>query len=329
MTEPMVTKTLREVRDAVEVPRIDHVDFAARTRRLRRRRRVLQALGAGAAVAAVVGAVALPTVLRAPDAIVATPVPEGGVPVVLDGAIRWAHSDGTVTDTERSGAPVGVLDGELVSLDEGVLTGPGLRAEDVRAAYVAPDGVTYQDADGTIHPSGDRPPVAAEGRLVAAGDDTYVTQQTGTLTLHTEAGTYGLDTGSDGARSSPSAVEVGADVVMVAAGGVVHFFDDEGARTGGFLGGLTGALSPDGGTYAYAPDEQERARGMRPGLAFYDVGTDRTQRVRLDGAALDLAWVGDRLVVLTQRGDERVLTQCRGTSCGELLTDATGTLSLQ
>lgn len=330
MTESIVRDTLREVRDTVDVPPIDHAGLAARTRRLSRRRRSVQAALAAVAFAAVMGALAIPGLVAQPDSVVGTAVPEAGFPVVLAGQIQLVQADGTLTPTGHLGTPIGVVGGELAWLDEGVLTGPeDFRAEGVRIAFGTETEVTYQAVDGTIHFAGGRKPVTSEEELVAAGTDAFVTQQGGELTLNNRGGSHELQTGSDGSSAPVTAVEASANTVVVAAGNVVNLFDSDGVRTGGFLGGTTGALSPDGATYAYAASQRESARGMRAGLTIYDIGSDTSQRVRLNGAAVDLAWTGDNLIVVTERGGSRTLTQCHDTSCRVLLTDTTGTLALR
>ncbi|UFN45224.1 ubiquitin family protein [Nocardioides okcheonensis] len=318
------------MRDTVDVPPIDRADLAARTRRLRRRRRSLQAAAAGAALAAVVGAFAVPGLVEQHDSVVATVVPDDGVPVVLDEQIQLVQANGTPVPTGHVGTPVGVVDGQLVWWGDGVLSGPGdVRTDGVRAAFATETGVTYQVDDGTIHDAAGGEPVGSDGELVAAGADVFVTQQDGDLTLHGDDGPRELEIGSDGSSAAVTAVEAGAGTVVVAAGNVVSFFDSDGARTGGFLGGVTGALSPDGVSYAYAPSRSERAQGMRPGLALYDIASGTTERVQINGAAVDLAWTGDALVVLTEQGGSRTLTQCHETACRVLLTDPTGTLALR
>lgn len=330
MTESIVRETLREVRDTVDVPPIDHARLVARTRRLRRRRRAVQAAVAGTAFAVVVGGLAIPGLVKQPDSVVATAVPEDGLPVVLDDQIQLLRTDGTLAPTGHVGTPVGVVGGELAWLSDGVLTGPeDSRVAGVRVAFGTEAGVAYQAVDGTIHLPGGLEPFTSNGDLVAAGTDAFVSEHDGEVTVHDDAGSHELEIGSDGSSSPVTAVEVGAGTVVVAAGNVVNFFDEDGSRTGGFLGGVTGALSPDGTTYAYAASRSELDQGMRPGLTIYDIASDTSQQVDLSGAAADLAWMGDDLFVLTERGSSRTLARCDDTSCRVLLTDTTGTLALR
>ncbi len=329
MTEPLVRSTLTQVRDGIAVPPPDRLGVRARAGRLRRRRRGMQALGAGAAAAALAGSFLLPALRTEPGVQLATPAPSTRVPVVLGGQVQLLAEDGSLEPTGRAGTVVGVVGDEVVTWDDGVLLGATADpVGDVSAAFASPTGVTYQSGDGTIHvPDGAAVPGA--GTLVAAGDDAYVTQLDDTLTVHGTAGDVRLATSSDGARAVPSSVQAGGATVVVAATGTVSFYAPDGERLGGFLGGTTGALSPDGTTYAYAPSADERRAGMRPGLVRYDVRSGRAPRIALDGDLVDLRWVGDELLAVVRRDDARVLLRCDEATCADVLTDPGATLALR
>ncbi len=325
-----VRDALNEVRDSVPVAAVDQAAFLARVRAARRRRRLARtgAVGAVAAALALVGLV-VPRLVDRPGQQVASRPAGTGLPVVVDGRIRLLDDGGHQSDTGSSGTVVGTVGGDLVTLAAGVLAGPGgVRTPGVVAAYASASGVTYQLADLTItRPDGTV--VRSGGRLVGAGDSAYVTERGGILTVHDRQGAHVLRLGSDGSRPEPDAVEIGGDIVVATSGGTVGLFDTDGHRRTGFLGGVTGALSPDGATYAYARTAQEARSGMRPGVALYDVSTGRLQRVPLAAPAVDLTWHERRLFVLTEKGSGRALWECDPQACRSRLTRADGRLSLR
>ncbi len=200
MTEPLVQETLHRVRDSVAVPQIDHDAFHRRTRQLRRRRRGVQAVGVGAVSVMLAAGVHLHGLTDQPDTTVAAAPDTYGAPIVLDGRIQLLRDDGSVVPTSRVGTPLGLVDGDVVSIHEGVLTGPGgTRVSGVARAFVAPTGVAYQGVDGAIHLPDGR--VAAnDGELVAAGESAYVTELNGVLTVHSDGGAGALEAASDGTR---------------------------------------------------------------------------------------------------------------------------------
>jgi hypothetical protein len=328
-------ETLTEIRDGVAVPPIDHAAFEARVRHHRRRRRTAQAAVGALAVAVVAMAtVAVPAVLHDDDRPpITTPAAEPGVPVVLDGHVQEVAADGTVTDTGMTGTPLGWLDGRVVVLDGHRLLGFGDGPiDDVAAAVVHPGGVTYEltsrqivvaTVDGEYASGG-------SGSLLAAMDTYYVDGNDLGAVIYSPS-TQDLrhvTFGSDGASVDLQGAEAGGDIVVFVHDGGVEFYNSDGKRRGGFVGGTTGALSPDGATYAYAPSADELARGMTPGLARYDTTTKQVRRIPLADPAVDVAWSHGALYVVTEKAGERTLWQCDEQACDQLLTDPEGTLDL-
>lgn len=333
MTDTTMRESLTEIYDAVPVPPVDQDAFGARVRRARRRRHGLQAVVAAGAVAAAVAASAVvPGLLdrSAPRTVAGAPDP--GVPIVLSGHVQLLASDGSLTDTGLSGSPIGRLRGQQIVLDGGRLLGlhDSPVVDHVVAAFVDPTGATYQTSDGLITFTGRRgqPSATDEGRLLAAGEHAYVVDAGPAVVFHDAAGLHPVSLGSDGTSSTPTNVEVGGRTVVVVAGGGVQVFDTDGTRRSGFLGGVTGALSADGATYAFAPSAHEKALGMASGLAFYDTVTAEQHRIPLAGPAVDLAWIDGHLYVVTEQGSARTLLECGPRACEKRFTDPEGTLSL-
>ncbi|PUA79000.1 hypothetical protein [Nocardioides currus] len=330
MTIPDIRETLTAVRDSVPVPPVDQVAFRARVRGARRRRVAVRAIGVGTAAAVLAAVVTVaPRLVDADGQQVAAQSAAPRIPVAVGGQVRLLGDDGELTGSGSTGTIVGTVDGDVVTLDAGVLSGPGdSRTSGVVAAYASSAGVTYQSDDLSITlPDGRTAP--ADDPLVAAGDAGWVTQHDRVLTVHGPAGDHVLRLGSDGSRSQPGTVEVGGAIVAVTADGTVGLYDVSGARRAGFLGGVTGAISPDGATYAYAANAEERAAGMRPGLVLHDVATGTTRGVSLGQDAVDLAWHDGRLLVLTEEGTSRTLWECDVLACRSLVTAADGDLSLR
>jgi hypothetical protein len=333
MNHTQIRESLTEVHDAVQVPPIDDEAFAGRVRRARRRRHARRAVVGATAVAAVAAAaVIVPHLVDRPTSPTVASAPDPGVPVVLGGHVQFLAPDGSLTDTGSAGIPIGRLRGREIVLDGDRLLGLHDHpvVEHVAAAFVDPTGATYQTSDGLITFVGRRGQRSAtdEGTLLAAGEHAYAVETASGVVLHDAAGVHPVRLGSDGATSKVDRVEVGGRTVVVVADGGVQVFDTAGERRDGFLGGVTGALSGDGTTYAYAPSAREKAQGMVPGLTLYDTGTGAQHRIALSDAAVDLAWLDGRLYVVTQKGSTRTLLECGRRACEQRLSDPEGSLSL-
>ena len=330
MPDHHMVHTLGDVREAITVPPIDHTAFRSRTRRLRRRRVTMLSTAAGAAL---VGTVSAGLVLsgaqhaRVTQAAAAAEV--SAVPVVLSGRIQLLGADGELTDLERSGSVVGMLGDEVVSLFDDVLVVPGrANVPDVVGAFTSPAGVTYQSTDGTvIQPDGTAEQVA--GDLVAAGDGVLVVQRQGRLVVRDRTGERPLRLGSDGSSAAVLGVGIADNTVEVSLDGTANFYDIGGDRLDGELGGVTGALSPDGEAWAYAPNDAELRSGMTSGFVLSGITSGTLDRVELEEPALDVAWHGDTVTVLTELGEIRTVWSCSAGGCDPLLSDTSGTLSLR
>ncbi len=352
--DPEVAESLRAVAGAVPVPLPDHAAFGGRVRRERRRRTTGRVL-AGTAVAAALataavnapdllddGSARVPAAARTdllwPDA--------GSVSVLLDGRLQVVGEGGAVHDTGVVAAElVGRTEaGEVVLDEQGRLlavaqdgTTSRLVEPAVRAAFLDPTGVTYQTVDGRIRWRGtDVPSDSAQTsgpRLLAAGERAWVGAEDGQVFVSDRDGRHELPLGSDGTSPLPRQVEVAGSTVAVHDAGY-QFFDTDGTRRLGELGGRTGALSPAGTTYAAAPDRQELGQGMRPGVFVADTTTGQQTRLSgppSTGAAVDLAWSGpDRFLVVLDTAGTRTLWECAtpAMTCGRRVTDPGGTLSL-
>lgn len=323
-----IRETLTEVRHAVAVPPLDSPRFERRVRRYRRTVRLRRA-GAAAGIAAAVAAAVtvVPRVLTESEP---TPVASAGgtgVPVVLDGSVRLVARDGSLGDTGLSGTPVGRLDGELVVLDGDRLLGVGdTPIEDVVTAYVHRSGVTYQTSEGLIEFAGvdGRNSARGPGTLLAAAAAVYVDDEGDGPLIHDASGIHPVDLGSDGARVELDRVEAAGRTVVFVHDNGVEFYDAGGERRDGFLGGVTGALSADGTTYAYAPGAADLAAGMAAGLSYYDTRSGELSTVPLRGAAIDLRWYDGDLYAVTEGAGERTLWRCGADACDRVLTAGTG-----
>jgi hypothetical protein len=346
---------LTEIHDTVVVPSPNHGDLQRRVTRLRRRRRLARAGAAATASAFAVAAIAMSSQWDKPSAetsVAALPANPMGVPVILDGRLALIDVDGNTVDTGVAGALLGVYRDRPVVLAGDQLVGhdDAPIATSVRAAFVDASGVTFQREDGTLGVFGDHQvfyitnctschdsgsagspdtEVPTDGVLVGAGEKAYVVQRASGLVVVDAAGVHPISLTSDGARAEVSSVQVGGDTVSVASDGTVQFFDTEGTRRSGFLGGVVGALSADGTTYAYAPTVDELANGMKPGLNFYDTTTGKLRRTSLDGAVDSIVWRGGDLLLVTDQGAERTLWRCKTRGCENLLNAPGNSLTLR
>jgi hypothetical protein len=333
MTPLDIRESLTEIRDAVAVPPVDTTRFDRRVRRYRRTLRLRRAgLAAGAAAAVVASVAIVPHVLpQSEPSPVASAAPADGVPVVLDGRVRVVAPDGSLSDTGLEGTPVGRLDGRLVVLDGHRLVGVGDGPiDDVVTAYVHRAGVTYETTEGLIEFAGvdGRNSAQGPGRLLAATATTYVDDEGAGPLIHDPAGIHPVDLGSDSARVELDRVEAAGRTVVFVHDGGVEVYDASGERRDGFLGGATGALSPDGTTYAYAPDAEELDDGMATGLSYYDTRSRDVRSVPLAEPAVDLRWYDGAVYVVTSGTGRRTLWRCDAAACAEVLTAGTS-LSLR
>lgn len=239
--------------------------------------------------------------------------------------------DGSLSDSGLAGRPIGRLDGRLVVLDGHRLLGVGdAPIDDVVTAYVHRAGVTYQTTEGLIEFAGvdGRNSAQGPGRLLAATANTYVDDEGDGPLIHDPAGIHPVGLGSDSVRVELDRVDAAGRTVVFVHDGGVEVYDASGERRDGFLGGTTGALSPDGTTYAYAPDAEELADGMTGGLTYYDTRSREVWSVPLAEPALDLRWYDDDLYVLTRADRARTLWRCDAGACDEVLATG-GSLGLR
>ncbi|RYC05787.1 hypothetical protein [Nocardioides zhouii] len=247
-----------------------------------------------------------------------------------------------------AGALLGVYRDRAVVLDGDQLIGlDDVSISSVRTAFVDASGATFQREDGTLGAVGDHLVVfwtncrschgtqapdtdlLADGLLIGAGEKGLVLEDGSGLRFLDAAGAHPVRLGSDGARVEVTSVQVAGDTVAVVSGSTVQFFDTDGTRRSGFLGGVVGALSADGTTYAYAPTADELASGMKPGLSFYDTTTGQLRRTPLDGALGSIAWRGGDLLVVTDGGAAQTLWRCHMRGCESLFEAGGSSLSLQ
>lgn len=348
---------LTEIHDTIVVPSPNHADLQRRVTRIRRRRRLARTGAAVAGVAASAVAVAglamsLPwDKPSAEPSVAALPANPMGVAVILDGQVTLVDVDGDTVDTGVAGAllgayrdrPVVLAGDQLVGLEDAPIAS-------VRTAFVDSSGATFQREDGTLGAFGDHQvfyltnctschnsgsagspgaEVSMDGLLVAAGEEAYVVQDASGLSVIDAAGTHPIPLASDGVRAEVSSVQVGGDTVSVASNSTVQFFDTNGTRRSGFLGGVAGALSADGTTYAYAPTADELASGMKPGLSFYDTTTGKLRRTSLDGAVDSIAWRDGDLLVVTDQAAETTLWRCETSGCENLFDTRGESLTLR
>lgn len=345
---------LTEIRDTVVVPAPDPAELQRRVTKIRRRRQLARtAIGVTSGVVAVAAlAVASPWKGPAAEPSVATlPATPMGVPVILEGRVALVDVDGNTVDTGVAGSLLGVYRERPVVLAGDRLVGlDDVPIAPVQAAFVDSSGATFQKKDGTLgaigghqvfyitnctscHDSGSAgspdAEVPTDGVLVGAGEQAYVVQDASGLLAVDASGVHPITLTSDGATAEVSSVQVGGDTVSVASDGTVQFFDTDGTRRSGFLGGAVGALSADGMTYAYAPTVDELGNGMRSGLNFYDTTTGNLRRTSLDGAVDSIAWRGGDLLLVTEQGAVRTLWRCKARGCENLLEVPGTTLTLR
>lgn len=342
---------LTEIHDTIVVPAPDHAELQRRATRIRRRRRLARAGAAMATGLVAVAALAVSSPWEGPStepSVAALPANPMGVPVILDGQVTLVDVDGNTVDMGVSGSLLGVYrDRPVVLAGDRLLGLDDAPIASVQTAFVDSSGATFQREDSTLGAFGDHQvfyitqctschnpgspdaEVPTDGVLVGAGERAYVVQGASGLLVVNSAGVHPISLTSDGARAELSSVQVGGDTVSVASDGTVQFFDTDGTRRSGFLGGVLGALSADGTTYAYAPTVDELADGMKPGLNFYDTTTGKVRRTPLDGAVGSIAWRGADLLVVTDQGAERTLWRCKTRGCENLLDAPGASLTLR
>lgn len=342
MTE--IRTALTEVREAVDVPAPDRVAFRARVRAARRRRttgRVLVGAAGLATVAAVVVGVVhvlpeneAPPIASAPPVAVADPTRVVGF-VVRDRLVIGGPSGFTATDVPARNV-LGILDGQLLQADyRGYLVavpvgpdgGPGEARQlaSIERAYLDRSGgrvVVATTAGGyrAWSPAAGWTELASvTGGLMAVDGDVRVESGPDGLVLVGPSGTV---------RTLPVVVN-GSDLVSgllaVETGRGARFYD---TATGEVLARVrtegTGALAPDGSTYA---------RGSATGVVLVDPRTGRRTPVATEGdASVDqVAWTGPDTFVLTGRDDGTgTLQECDAVArtCRLLYEDPSGTLKL-
>ncbi|CUR56945.1 hypothetical protein NOCA2370043 [metagenome] len=368
MTSTEIRETFHEVADLVVVPALDAAAFEARVSRARRRRTTGRLVGAVVAAALVVTAAGVGLGLdhRRVGEPLAGPQPEWPYDTQafafrLDGHLTVNGPSGaTVTWTLAVQDVVGSTDAGVLVLDpagrvllvplaEDGTPGdpvPVIGEQPVRVVRLSADGATigWVDVAGDLHlrpvdAAGDTVSRAfpADAELVAVDDTSWLVQQGDRLWLE-RAGQPRTEV--DPERGILGAQVAGGTVSVSTRTGVELFASTDGLRRLGTLGGSVGRLSPDGGVYAAAPSESERADGMRPGVFVLDTTTgDQTRLTGFDrtGYALGLVWRGpDRFYVLTAVPSNdlghplRVLQECSlaALECQTRAEDSTGTLHL-
>lgn len=370
MTNTEIHEALEAVGQAVAVPPVDRVAFQARVRVVRRRRAATRVVLAGAAAAVLAGGVVLahggtddtvedrPPVADQGEDANGVPTPVRRVVVLEEGRIQVLMPDGASYDkgvqaegllgTGAAGAVYLDRDSRLMLLPVRASGEPGTprplaHGQEVREARLAADGTTYGwvDLQGTLHlgrvgSEVDHVQVqVASGRtrLLAVADDSFVTDDDGTLRLRDGSGAQRVTTGFPA-----TGADLGGSTLAVQTGDGVELFEAAtGAHRFGSLGDLQGALSPDGTHYVTAPDQEQRDQATPNRIELID--TDRgllseIEGVPADAAVLDLTWQDDdRFLVLgavPQRTGNRVLWDCSvaAGSCTERLDDPSGTLQI-
>ena len=348
MNDTQIRDTLATVADAVPVPVPDPASFQRRVTGARRRRTAGRAAGALAALAVVSsGAVLVVSLGDASDR--ATPAHETAVevpdwaPVLIEDHVRIVSADGvigpeligpegpdiaTIVGTTPHGVVVLTDDGTLARIEESLRP---LVPGRVRTAYLEGNAVVYENDQGLIRWRGIEPAVSStdsaqtdEGRLMAGGDDVFVTGGPGGLVYHDPEGLHRL------LFEDPPAVvhqvETGGDVIAVRVDDELVFFAPDGEQTEERSGGASlGALAPDGHAYAQLSHSGVDVLLIDPRSADAEPVEGPTSAVS------DLGWAPDGdLLIVAQDSGRRTLWRCApdGTGCTAQAEDPTATLRL-
>jgi hypothetical protein len=371
MTSTEIRETLTEIAHAVEVPGVDEVAFRSRVRSEQRRRTAGRMLVAGVAAAAVVSATAMATLEfgegshdgsrvadSGPSEPGIRPAPQQPVAVALRGKLEVIG----LTDGATFGSDVRVQEilaqtalGVVVVDDESrVLLVPVARDgqlgrprsvigdEPVQRARVAKNGLTiaWVDLEDGFHLrelGADTDTFTGEllssGSLLLAVDGTrWVEELDDRLVVRDPKGTHEVVSDFPGMDA-----ELAGQTLAVHTDDGAEFFESWDATPRlGSLGGSTGALSPEGGRYVAAPDQQQLDQGASRQLSLIDTFAGTTQALPGfgQGTVLDLVWENDdRVLVLTTsptRPDTRVLWDCSTSrlECTQRFDDPSGTLEV-
>lgn len=329
-----ITNTLHETAEAVDVPAIDQVAFQQRVRAARRRRtaaRVTVAMAASVALAAGVGVVGQwrssdePGVANNRGARETFEPMRTLVPFVVDGNLMVLPPDGkpVSADIETEEILGQVADGVLVVADEsrvlrvplaadGSVDGPAdpiLGNDPVDQARLSKDGTTlgWVDLDNRLHlrrlaetRDFHTEQLTPAAKLVSVAADSWLLlpAEGQNLRLATTDGSVELR-----ALADPSDGEVAGSAIAAEGFDGVEFFKAPGGEpisTGG-VGGLEGALSPDGTIYVAAASEEEIDAGSSPDLTVFDALTGkRRETFEPDGlhVTTQVTWTGSNFLML-------------------------------
>lgn len=342
-----ITNTLHETAEAVDVPAIDQLAFQQRVRVARRRHyatRSVVAVAASVALAAGVGAVVQLRASDEPGGFAGNPGEQKSfesmqtpVPFLTDGNLMILPPGGKPVSADLKASDIvgQVADGVIIISDrsrllrvpldaQGRPTGPASPVVDndpVQRAMLSKDGRTigWIDLQDRLHLRrlGEQrdfhtEEVTPATNLVAVAADSWLVQPAPEAQLRL--------TNADGsvelrAKAEPHKGEIAGGAVVAEGFDGVEFFAAPGGEpilTGG-VGGLEGALSPDGSTYVAAATEEETDAGMSLDLTAFDASTGK-RKVTLTPKgmrfAMQMTWSGSNFLVLGAGGGTQRIYEC-------------------